>query len=46
MRASRSPYNRPETVEETAEMIRAAGGSGIALRVDHTVEEEVESLFK
>lgn len=43
MRANRSPYNRPETVEETAEMISAAGGSAVALRVDHTVEEEVEA---
>jgi NAD(P)-dependent dehydrogenase (short-subunit alcohol dehydrogenase family) len=46
MRTNRSPYNRPETVEETAEMISAAGGSAAALRVDHTVEEEVESLFQ
>src|SRR5215468_270942 len=45
VRAKRSPYNRPETVEETAEMISAAGGSAVALRVDHTVEEEVEALF-
>jgi NAD(P)-dependent dehydrogenase (short-subunit alcohol dehydrogenase family) len=45
MHAHRSPYNRPETVDGTAEMIRAAGGSAIALRVDHTVEEEVEALF-
>jgi NAD(P)-dependent dehydrogenase (short-subunit alcohol dehydrogenase family) len=41
-----SPYNRPETIEETAEMIRAAGGSAIPLRVDHTVEAEVEALFE
>ena len=27
-------------------MINAAGGSAIALRVDHTVEEEVEALFQ
>ena len=46
VRANRSPYNRPETVEETAEMISAAGGSAVALRVDHTVEEEVEALFQ
>src|SRR5580698_9997349 len=46
VRGNRSPYNRPETVEETAEMISAAGGSGVALRVDHTVEEEVEALFQ
>ena len=36
---------RPETIEETAEMVTAAGGRGIALRTDHTVEAEVEQLF-
>ena len=46
VRGNRSPYNRPETVEETAEMISAAGGSAVALRVDHTVEAEVEALFQ
>ena len=40
-----SPYNRPETIEETAAMVTAAGGTGVAIRVDHTVEREVESLF-
>ena len=40
-----SAYNRPETIEETAEMVEAAGGAGVAVRVDHTVEAEVESLF-
>jgi len=45
VRGHRSPYNRPETVDETAEMISSAGGSAIALRVDHTVEREVEELL-
>ena len=36
---------RPETIEETAEMVAAAGGRGIAVRTDHTVESEVERLF-
>lgn len=36
---------RPETVEETAEMVTAEGGRGIAIRTDHTVESEVEELF-
>ena len=36
---------RPETIEETAEMVTAAGGRGIAVRIDHTVEAEVERLF-
>lgn len=43
---NRSPYNRPETIEETAGMITAAGGSAVPVRVDHTVESEVESLFQ
>lgn len=36
---------RPETIEETAEAVTAAGGCGIAVRTDHTVEAEVERLF-
>jgi NAD(P)-dependent dehydrogenase (short-subunit alcohol dehydrogenase family) len=36
---------RPETIEETAEMVTAAGGRGIAVRVDHSMESEVESLI-
>ncbi|MFI5235099.1 MAG: SDR family oxidoreductase [Gemmatimonadales bacterium] len=35
---------RPETIEETAELVTAAGGRGIAVRVDHTVRAEVEAL--
>jgi NAD(P)-dependent dehydrogenase (short-subunit alcohol dehydrogenase family) len=41
-----SPYRRPETIDETAEMIRAAGGTAVPVRVDHTVEAEVEALFR
>ncbi len=37
---------RPETIEETAEMVDAAGGKGIAVRVDHTVEGEVADLLR
>jgi NAD(P)-dependent dehydrogenase (short-subunit alcohol dehydrogenase family) len=40
-----SPYARPETIDETAAMIEAAGGKAIAARVDHTREPEVEALF-
>jgi NAD(P)-dependent dehydrogenase (short-subunit alcohol dehydrogenase family) len=40
-----SPYKRPETIDETAEMIVAAGGTAIPVRVDHTQESEVEGLF-
>lgn len=35
---------RPETIEETAELVTAHGGRGIAVRVDHSVEEEVIAL--
>ena len=37
--------SRPETVTETAAMIRAYGGTAHALRVDHTVEREVRRLI-
>jgi NAD(P)-dependent dehydrogenase (short-subunit alcohol dehydrogenase family) len=41
------PYaGRPETIEETAEMVTDHGGHGIAVRVDHLVESEVEALVK
>jgi NAD(P)-dependent dehydrogenase (short-subunit alcohol dehydrogenase family) len=40
-----SPYKRPETIDETAEMINSAGGAAIPVRVDHTIEAEVEALF-
>jgi NAD(P)-dependent dehydrogenase (short-subunit alcohol dehydrogenase family) len=46
MRGRPSPYNRPETIEETAESINAAGASAIALQVDHTAEAEVAALFE
>jgi len=40
-----SPYRRPETIDETADMINVAGGTAIPVRVDHTVEAEVEAFF-
>ena len=43
-RAQRSEYDRPETIEETAELIDATGGKGIPLQVDHLVPGEVEQL--
>jgi NAD(P)-dependent dehydrogenase (short-subunit alcohol dehydrogenase family) len=45
VRGRPSPYARPETIEDTAEMIRSAGGTAIPVRVDHTVETEVAALF-
>src|SRR5271166_3935965 len=35
---------RPETIEETAELVTAAGGSGIPVRVDHTEPADVKKL--
>src|SRR5512145_1256298 len=46
VRGNLSPYKRPETIEETAELVTAAGGTGIAARVNHTVEAEVRELFE
>jgi NAD(P)-dependent dehydrogenase (short-subunit alcohol dehydrogenase family) len=43
-RSQRSEMDRPETVEETAELVDAAGGRGIAVRVDHTEPEQVRAL--
>ena len=43
-RQERSEMNRPETIEETAAMVDAAGGRGIAVRVDHLVPDEVAAL--
>src|SRR5262245_1583394 len=40
-----SPYGRPETIDETAELIARAGGAAAAVRVDHTREPEVDALF-
>jgi NAD(P)-dependent dehydrogenase (short-subunit alcohol dehydrogenase family) len=37
---------RPETVDETAEIIRSYGGRAYAVRVDHTVESEVRRLVR
>jgi len=39
-----SEMNRPETIEETAQLVEEAGGHGIAVRVDHLVPDEVRSL--
>src|SRR5688572_1032164 len=43
-RGRRSEMDRPETIEETAELVDAAGGRGIAIRVDHLVPDEVREL--
>lgn len=43
-REQRSEMDRPETIEETAELVDAAGGVGIPARVDHLVPDEVAAL--
>jgi NAD(P)-dependent dehydrogenase (short-subunit alcohol dehydrogenase family) len=43
-RQRRSEYDRPETIEETAELVDAAGGKGIAVEVDHLQPGQVEAL--
>ena len=45
-RARRSGYDRPETIEETAELVSAAGGEGIAVEVDHLQAEQVRALVE
>ena len=43
-RHQRSEYNRPETIEETAELVQDAGGQGIAVPVDHLDPAQVQAL--
>jgi NAD(P)-dependent dehydrogenase (short-subunit alcohol dehydrogenase family) len=45
-RERRSEYDRPETIEETAELVDAAGGEGIAVEVDHLQPAQVEALVQ
>jgi NAD(P)-dependent dehydrogenase (short-subunit alcohol dehydrogenase family) len=45
-RGKRSEMNRPETIEETADLVTAAGGQGIGVAVDHLVPEQVDELVR
>jgi NAD(P)-dependent dehydrogenase (short-subunit alcohol dehydrogenase family) len=45
-RERRSEYDRPETIEETAELVSAAGGVGIAVAVDHLEPDQVNALVQ
>ncbi|HEY8476407.1 MAG TPA: SDR family oxidoreductase, partial [Chloroflexota bacterium] len=45
-RTSPSPMNRPETIEETAEMVTRAGGHGIPVQVDHMEPAQVRRLVE
>lgn len=42
--SKRSEMDRPETIEETAALVNAAGGRGIAVAVDHLVPQDVRAL--
>ncbi len=41
-----TPPGRPETIEETAELVTAAGGAGLHARCDHTDEAQVKDLVE
>ncbi|MFE5170884.1 SDR family oxidoreductase [Streptomyces sp. NPDC056634] len=43
-RARRSEYDRPETIEDTADLVTAAGGRGIAVPTDHLDPAQVKAL--
>jgi len=45
-RERRSEYDRPETIEETAELVDAAGGRGIPVEVDHLDPAQVAALVQ
>jgi NAD(P)-dependent dehydrogenase (short-subunit alcohol dehydrogenase family) len=45
-RDQRSEVDRPETIEETAELVTDAGGEGIAVRVDHLDPAQVAALVE
>lgn len=45
-RQRRSEYDRPETIEETAELVTASGGDGVAVAVDHLQADQVDALVQ
>lgn len=45
-RARQSEYGRPETIEETAELVTAAGGTATAVAVDHLESDQVAALVQ
>jgi NAD(P)-dependent dehydrogenase (short-subunit alcohol dehydrogenase family) len=45
-RERRSEVDRPETIEETAELVTAAGGEGVAVAVDHLDPRQVGRLIE
>ncbi|HEX2127451.1 MAG TPA: SDR family oxidoreductase, partial [Thermoleophilaceae bacterium] len=45
-RHQRSEVDRPETIEETAELVTDAGGEGVPVRVDHLDAAQVAALVE
>ncbi|NDL58591.1 SDR family oxidoreductase [Phytoactinopolyspora mesophila] len=45
-RERRSELDRPETIDETAELVTAAGGRGIAVPTDHLERDQVKALVE
>src|SRR5437016_6185068 len=43
-RSRRSEYDRPETIEETAELVGHLGGTGVAVAADHLDPPQVQRL--
>ncbi len=46
IRGQPATHSRPETIEETAEMVTARGGVGLWARVDHADQEQVKAFFE
>ena len=45
VRGEPTTLGRPGTIDETAEEVTARGGTGIAVRCDHTDDAQVEAVF-
>ncbi|MFA1550372.1 SDR family oxidoreductase [Actinomadura chokoriensis] len=45
-RSQRSEMDRPETIQDTADLVTAAGGEGIAVQVDHLDPGQVAALVR
>jgi NAD(P)-dependent dehydrogenase (short-subunit alcohol dehydrogenase family) len=46
VRGQPTTLDRPGTIDDTAEELTARGGTGIAIRCDHTDDSQVEALFE
>jgi NAD(P)-dependent dehydrogenase (short-subunit alcohol dehydrogenase family) len=46
VRGEPTTLGRPGTIEDTAEAVTARGGTGLAVRCDHTDDGQVDAVFK